>query len=593
MNYQFTSGAERALFYAAGCISPVDYAELAAPAILLGLLAESECRAALLLAQHGITTNCVRNRWPGMLAFPPNGGIPLTQATILLNAIDHSLQLASQMVKKYIHPPILATEHLLLGLLLADEEISSWLNQQGLRWEEIEADMRARHGYQADAFTTESPPLDFIGEEEMQIKNGKLKTEVNTGQWAVDSGQCESAARPSTPKSVEPSALKSSGFIHPSSFIPHPSTLSPHSSPLATLRIIDAAANRAREGLRVAEDYVRFVLDDRHLTEQCKQLRHDLSVLLSRIPSGQLLAARETQVDVGTELSTPGEEHRADPGSVVLAGFARLQESLRSLEEYGKLIEPNWAAEIKQLRYRSYTLHRAVEITRGSIERLTNARLYVLTDGRSSLGEFRELAQAIITAGVHVIQLRDKNLDDRQLLQRGRLLRELIRGDCPDFRVNENGTVPFAPPNTLFIMNDRPDLAALCQADGVHLGRDDVSIKDARSIVGPDALIGLSTHTIEQARQAVLDGANYIGVGPTFPSGTKEFDQYPGLELLRAVAAEIRLPAFAIGGITPGNLSQVLSTGITRVALSGAIGSASDPTAVVHELLEKLQNGGH
>ena len=87
--------------------------------------------------------------------------------------------------------------------------------------------------------------------------------------------------------------------------------------------------------------------------------------------------------------------------------------------------------------------------------------------------------------------------------------------------------------DTLFIMNDRPDLAALCHADGVHLGQEDLSVKDARAIVGPDALIGVSTHTIEQARQAVLDGANYIGVGPTFPSGTKQFEKFPGLDFLR------------------------------------------------------------
>ena len=87
---------------------------------------------------------------------------------------------------------------------------------------------------------------------------------------------------------------------------------------------------------------------------------------------------------------------------------------------------------------------------------------------------------------------------------------------------------------TLFIVNDRPDLAALARADGVHVGQEELSVKDARSIVGPEMLVGVSTHSIEQARQAVLDGANYIGVGPTFPSGTKQFEQFPGVELLRA-----------------------------------------------------------
>ena len=323
----------------------------------------------------------------------------------------------------------------------------------------------------------------------------------------------------------------------------------------------------------MAEDFVRFVLDDRHLTELCKQLRHDLTALLEQIPSEQLLAARETQADVGTSLSAPSEEHRGDMTDVLSANFARLQESLRSLEEFGKLIDPVWAAEIKQLRYRSYTLHRTVDITRDSIKRLANSKLYVLIDGRATLDDFRQLVQLLLDAGVHVIQLREKNLDDRGVLERGRLLRELTRGA-----------------GTLFIMNDRPDLAVLCHADGVHLGQEDVAVKDARTIVGPDALVGVSTHTIEQARQAVLDGANYIGAGPTFPSGTKQFEKFPGLEFLRAVSAEIRLPAFAIGGITPANLPEVLSTGTARVAISGAITSAPDPAAVVRELLEQFGN---
>src|SRR5208337_889926 len=132
------------------------------------------------------------------------------------------------------------------------------------------------------------------------------------------------------------------------------------------------------------------------------------------------------------------------------------------------------------------------------------------------------------------------------------------------------------------------DLAALTQSDGVHVGQEELSVKDARSIVGADALIGVSTHSIEQARQAVLDGANYIGVGPTFPSGTKQFDCFPGLELLRAVAGEIGLPAFAIGGITRENLGQVKSVGFKRIAVSGAVLAAEDPVQAVKELQNML-----
>ena len=137
-------------------------------------------------------------------------------------------------------------------------------------------------------------------------------------------------------------------------------------------------------------------------------------------------------------------------------------------------------------------------------------------------------------------------------------------------------------------MNDRPDVAVLARADGVHLGQEDATVKDARRILGPDGLIGVSTHSIEQARAAVLDGASYIGVGPTFASGTKQFSQFTGTELLRSVRAEIQLPAFAIGGITMENLPQVLAAGFTRVAVSGAISGTKDPAAAAGEFLAAL-----
>ncbi len=113
--------------------------------------------------------------------------------------------------------------------------------------------------------------------------------------------------------------------------------------------------------------------------------------------------------------------------------------------------------------------------------------------------------------------------------------------------------------------------------DGVHLGQDDLSVKDARRIVGPEALIGVSTHTIEQARQAVLDGADYLGVGPVFPSRTKAFDHFPGLEFVRAVVAETTLPAFALGGIGLGNVGQLAEAGAERIAVGSVIAEADDP----------------
>jgi thiamine-phosphate pyrophosphorylase len=347
--------------------------------------------------------------------------------------------------------------------------------------------------------------------------------------------------------------------------------MSPPDIPI--LRILDAAANRAGEGLRVVEDYLRFALDDRHLTEICKQLRHDLAAVLSVLPATDRHSARETQADVGAPGEPAATSTRTDATAVVAASFKRLEQALRSLEEYGKLLDPPLGANFERLRYRAYTLERAADLTRHSIERLAEGGLYVLLDGRSSLESFTSMVASLVDVGTDLLQLRDKRLSDRELVGRARRMRELTRGT-----------------RTLMIVNDRPDIARLVDADGVHVGQEELSVKDARLIVGPRALVGVSTHSIEQARDAVIDGANYIGVGPTFPSSTKEFDTLAGLALVRSVAAEIRLPSFAIGGITLDNVSEVLAAGIPRVAVGAAIVDASDPADVAREFLRRLQS---
>src|SRR5690348_1458770 len=146
----------------------------------------------------------------------------------------------------------------------------------------------------------------------------------------------------------------------------------------ALLRILDAAANRAAEGLRVVEDYLRLALNDRHLTSLAKQLRHDLTESIAQVPSAERHSARDTLHDVGTELSTPTEASRSDLAAVAAAGFKRIEQALRSLEEYSKLIEAGLGAEFESLRYRCYTLEKAADLTAESLHRLEDTRLYVL-----------------------------------------------------------------------------------------------------------------------------------------------------------------------------------------------------------------------
>jgi len=344
---------------------------------------------------------------------------------------------------------------------------------------------------------------------------------------------------------------------------------------LASLRMVDANANRASEGLRVIEDVCRFYLEDASLSWQYKQLRHDLSELLSVLPTQLLAGARETTSDVGTAISTDQEGKRTSMRFVALASSKRVEQALRVMEEQSKLLGLAEAASFEALRYRAYTLAKAWTLVDTSRERLVASQLYVLIDGCEDETRFAKLTELFVRVGVDLIQLRDKTLDDRNLLSRARSLRKLVP----------------AGSRTLLIMNDRPDLALLAGFDGVHVGQEELTVQDVRKVVGPEMLVGVSTHTIAQARRAVLDGANYLGCGPTFPSTTKKFEHFAGLDFLRQVAAEIGLPAFAIGGITQSNLSDVLATGFTRVAVSGSITSAPDAEEEARLMLQMLRTG--
>lgn len=528
MTHAFTPATERAL-EAAQRFGPV----LGLPQVLLGLLEESESFAATLLAEQQIDRATVLARFPDLEESTADLPRRAGQAPLLEMAVA---AVAGQCADIPL-PYELATEHLLLGVLLVGGEETEWLAAAGLDAAAVERRIRARFPRSAAHNT---------GESDEPLPN-------------VDGD--------------EPARLAESAPPRPAAGGTHPTALG--HLPTAAWRALDASANRAREGLRVVEDFVRFGLDDPNLTGAIKNLRHELAAVLAELPPAQLFAARDTLGDVGTQISTPNELARADIASLVAANFRRASEALRSLEEFSKLVAPELAGRFEQLRYRGYTLERAVAVERASCETLAAAQLYVLLDGGATTAACEQLGRSLVAAGVDLLQLRAKQLDDRELLARAAALRRATAGTP-----------------TRLIINDRPDLAALVGADGVHLGQEDLSVRDARAIVGPASLIGVSTHSLAQARQAVLDGANYLGVGPTFPSATKSFASFTGLELLRSVAAEIRLPAFAIGGISLENLSAVQQAGFRRVAVSAAIVGAPAPAAAAAEFLRQLRRGG-
>ncbi|MFP6763590.1 MAG: thiamine phosphate synthase, partial [Planctomycetaceae bacterium] len=345
-----------------------------------------------------------------------------------------------------------------------------------------------------------------------------------------------------------------------------------------TLRILDAAANRAREGLRVVEDFVRLILDDAHLSRQLKELRHQLSSLMTAVSDVELIQARDTRGDVGTSISTQQEMSRSNAVDVLKAGLKRAQEAVRTLEEFSKVVASdivqNDAAvpdQFAQIRYGLYTLEKSILTAVEMHKRLQRRSLYLLLTVELCRLNWETVLRESIAGGIDIVQVREKSMTGSQLIAHLRQVREITRST-----------------GTMLIINDRPDLAVLANCDGVHIGQDDLSVRDVRKIVGPDRLIGVSTHTIEQARQAVLDGAGYLGVGPVFRSQTKSFAEFAGLEFVKEVSTEISLPAFPIGGIAGSHLTEVLQAGATRAAVSSTVCNAEDPRAAAAALARGL-----
>ncbi|TWU37317.1 thiamine phosphate synthase [Novipirellula artificiosorum] len=347
----------------------------------------------------------------------------------------------------------------------------------------------------------------------------------------------------------------------------------------STHRILDASINRATEGIRTLEEFARFELQDPTIFEPLKSLRHDLSNAVDQHLSREsLLSARDTPGDLGTKIEAATEYDRPSKRVVVVAASARVQQSLRVIEEYGKTLNADFGRRVEQLRYRAYQLcaQQELQVLHHRRRRLlSKSQLYYLIDAGSSEPAFLNAIKTLSAAGVDVFQLRDKDIDDSTLYQRARvgaaIARELDR---------------------LFIVNDRCDIAVAADADGVHLGQDELPASVARTIIGDNRLLGVSTHSLPQVKRAELDGADYIGCGPVFRSRTKTFSEFAGTDFLSEVSLATPMPAFAIGGIERNNLSKVIETGFTRIAVTGAIRDAEDPLTAAAELREQLGSLG-
>lgn len=335
-------------------------------------------------------------------------------------------------------------------------------------------------------------------------------------------------------------------------------------------RILDASANRAREGLRVLEDAARFLLDDRALTEQFKGLRHDLLRLVQSIPPSLLDCSRAVESDEGRTVTAPGEYVRADAAGVLRAAASRVSESVRSLEEWSKTVRPDLAGGFEQLRYRAY------QQSGDLISRLSRPsaqwRVCLLLTERACRTDWNRVLTGAIEGGVDCIQIREKELDDQALLDRVRRTIEIAH-----------------PRGVSVVVNDRLDVALAAGADGVHLGQGDLPLPEARDLAAERLLIGISTHGPSEAAAAIRGGCDLVGVGAIFPSRTKTGLDASGLPFFeRFLADHPGVPHLAIGGIDLEGAARLARVGCRGVAVSAAICGAEDPQAAARGIVDVM-----
>jgi thiamine-phosphate pyrophosphorylase len=335
----------------------------------------------------------------------------------------------------------------------------------------------------------------------------------------------------------------------------------------AISRILDANFNRAREAARVAEDFARFVLNDGVLAGEAKGFRHSLVGIFDDHNLAAVLHSRATEQDVGRTIQTDSEYRRNSPAMVAKAATKRLAEALRTIEEYGKTANPTFAARIEELRYQCYGFEQRLLGRIEAADTFAGVRLYVIITETLCRGHWLTTARAALAGGADCLQLREKNLADAELLLRARQIVAACR---------EHGAK--------CIINDRPDIAALAEADGVHVGQDDLPAGQVRTIVGAHRIIGLSTHTADQAEAAIAARPDYVAVGPMFPSATKTNPHLAGPATLLAASRRVTVPLVGIGGIDCGNAAEVLQAGAAAVCVCSAVIAQPDPAEAARSL---------
>ena len=315
---------------------------------------------------------------------------------------------------------------------------------------------------------------------------------------------------------------------------------------LRIAQIIDANLDRAREGIRVMEDWARFGLGRKDLVKSFKNFRQTLGKYHLKVYKD----SRNFINDKCAGLTHPEQFKRNNASSIISSNAARVQEALRVIEEFSRDHNLNLCKISSEIRYEIYNLEIILleAESNHSLQKILNENdLYFITLDTSNLFE---KIKNILDGGVKIIQLRFKKGNDSSNIKFAIRIRELC---------NTYGAI--------LLINDRVDIALACNADGVHLGQDDMDIKSARSILGFSKIIGISASNACDIKKAIQDGCDYLGIGPVFATQIKMEKVPLGIENLKSLTKDLPIPWFAIGGVKEENISLLKENNICKVAI--------------------------
>ena len=342
-----------------------------------------------------------------------------------------------------------------------------------------------------------------------------------------------------------------------------------NSEDLRIYQIIDANLDRAREGLRVIEDWARFGLGEKKYVEIIKNFRQ----ILGKNHLEIYKKSRNHIVDKCKGLTHQEQIKRKTSEQIISSNSGRVQEALRVIEEFSRLHNNELSKIASEIRYEIYSLEvdlLSLSKRKRSEKILRENDLYVISDKKENL---LEIIEEILIAGVRIIQYRFKTGTDKDNLQEAIQIKNL----CKKY-------------NSLLIINDRVDIALASEADGIHLGQNDLDLKTARKLLGYSKIIGISANNEIDISNALKEGCDYIGVGPVYETTTKKNKKPIGIEKIKTLTKELNIPWFAIGGIKSHNISYLKRNGLKKIALVSQLMNSENPKQDAIMMLKDLSH---